>query len=81
MLKKLAKNLVLVLFRLFGLPDIKIVWIRNAAYRYDVGEGIKCVSRNNVFRYAYEYATAKLSAEEQEEFCYRSKCCCSNRCL
>lgn len=41
-------------------PAIKVVWIRNGAYNYNVGKEMKCVSRNSVIRYVYEYATAKV---------------------
>jgi len=40
-------------------PDVKIVWIRNFKYKYDVPGYMKVVSHFAHWRTAYEYATAK----------------------
>ena len=41
-------------------PQISCVWIRNGESNYFVPNWIKLVNRNNIIRYVYEYATAKV---------------------
>ena len=41
-------------------PDVKIVWIRNFKYKYDIPQYMRAISHFAHWRKAYEYATAKV---------------------
>ena len=59
--RKYGDNTQFVLEELHRInPGVKIVWIRNFKYKYDVPGYMKVVSHFAHWRTAYEYATAKV---------------------
>ena len=59
--RKYGDNTKFVLEELHRInPDVKIVWIRNFKYKYDVPGYMKSISHFAHWRVAFEYATAKV---------------------
>ncbi|MBR1744389.1 MAG: CDP-glycerol glycerophosphotransferase family protein, partial [Fibrobacter sp.] len=59
--RKYGDNTQFVLEELHRInPGVKIVWIRNFKYKYDIPQYMRAVSHFAHWRTAYEYATAKV---------------------